>query len=106
MKNIAQRICPSFAIALFLVASSAYSAPAAGLFSFQNPVFQATGGSKSADGSKAKKPKKEKKAKAKKGGGVTFHDGSAESRSERDRRLMRECKGRPNAGLCEGYARP
>ena len=27
-----------------------------------------------------------------------------ETRSERDQRLRRECKGRPNAGACEGYA--
>ena len=30
---------------------------------------------------------------------------SSESRAERDRRLMRECQGRPNAGACLGYAR-
>ena len=30
--------------------------------------------------------------------------GSAESKAERDKRLMRECRGRPNAGACEGYA--
>ncbi len=30
--------------------------------------------------------------------------GSAESKSERDKRLIRECRGRPNAGACEGYA--
>ena len=29
---------------------------------------------------------------------------SQESVSERDRRLQRECKGRPNAGACLGYA--
>ena len=29
--------------------------------------------------------------------------GSAETRAERDKRLARECKGRPNAGACEGY---
>ena len=28
---------------------------------------------------------------------------SEESRSDRDRRLYRECKGRPNAGACLGY---
>lgn len=56
--------------------------------------------------STAKKPKKEKKAKAAKPGTVTFHEGSGETRAERERRLMRECKGRPNAGLCEGFARP
>lgn len=30
--------------------------------------------------------------------------GPAETRSERDKRLLRECRGRPNAGACEGYA--
>ncbi len=29
---------------------------------------------------------------------------SHESAAERDRRLTRECKGRPNAGACLGYA--
>jgi len=29
--------------------------------------------------------------------------GPAESRAERDKRLQRECKGKPNAGACEGY---
>ena len=29
---------------------------------------------------------------------------SQESPRERERRLMRECKGRPNAGACLGYA--
>lgn len=52
-----------------------------------------------------KKPRKAKAAKKSKGGNVSFNDGSAESRSERDRRLMRECKGRPNSGVCEGYTR-
>ena len=30
--------------------------------------------------------------------------GSGETRAERDRRLTRECRGRPNAGACLGYA--
>jgi hypothetical protein len=30
--------------------------------------------------------------------------GPAETRTERDKRLLRECRGRPNAGACEGYA--
>lgn len=29
--------------------------------------------------------------------------GSTESRLDRDRRLLRECKGRVNAGACAGY---
>lgn len=31
--------------------------------------------------------------------------GYGETTQERERRLLRECKGRPNAGACEGYAR-
>ena len=30
---------------------------------------------------------------------------SSESTAERNRRLLRECKGRPNAGACAGYTR-
>ena len=29
--------------------------------------------------------------------------GPAETRAERDKRLQRECRGRPNSGACEGY---
>ena len=29
---------------------------------------------------------------------------NGETRKERDQRLLRECRGRPNAGACEGYA--
>jgi hypothetical protein len=52
---------------------------------------------------KTKKTSKSKTSKKDKGGKITFHDGSAESRAERDKRLKRECKGRTNAGVCEGY---
>jgi Mor family transcriptional regulator len=93
-------------IAMIFVAFNADIARAQPIFSLKKPVIQTTGGSSPAEGSKAKKPKKEKKAKAKKGGGVSFYEGSGETRAERDKRLKRECKGRPNAGLCEGYARP
>jgi hypothetical protein len=34
---------------------------------------------------------------------VKFDKGSAETTAERNRRLQRECKGRPNAGACLGY---
>lgn len=38
-------------------------------------------------------------------GKVTFHKApSDESPAERARRLARECKGRPNAGACLGFA--
>lgn len=30
--------------------------------------------------------------------------GPGETRAERDLRLQRECRGRPNSGACEGYA--
>ena len=48
-----------------------------------------------------KKPKQAKQTKAPK---PPTDKGSAESKSERDKRLIRECRGRPNAGACEGYA--
>jgi hypothetical protein len=38
-------------------------------------------------------------------GKVTFHKApSEESAAARDKRLKRECKGRPNAGACLGHA--
>ncbi|OGB10136.1 MAG: hypothetical protein A3E79_14945 [Burkholderiales bacterium RIFCSPHIGHO2_12_FULL_61_11] len=38
-------------------------------------------------------------------GKVTFLRGSEETAQERSTRLKRECKGRVNAGACEGYTR-
>ncbi len=52
----------------------------------------------------AEKPAKAKKAQAAKAPKPPTDKGSAESKSERDKRLLRECRGRPNAGACEGYA--
>ncbi|WP_295954177.1 hypothetical protein [Rhodoferax sp.] len=46
---------------------------------------------------------KTKKAKA--GSQVRILKDSSESTAERSRRLLRECKGRPNAGACAGYTR-
>jgi ABC-type transporter MlaC component len=43
---------------------------------------------------------KTKKSKAPK---TKFDKGSGETRAERDKRLARECKGKPNAGACEGF---
>ena len=37
---------------------------------------------------------------------VAQRSSSEETPAERDRRLSRECRGRPNAGACLGYARP
>jgi len=37
---------------------------------------------------------------------VTFHKApSEEAPAVREKRLKRECKGRPNAGMCAGYTR-
>ena len=53
----------------------------------------------------ADKPtKKTKQAKQTKAPKPPTDKGSAESKSDRDKRLIRECRGRPNAGACEGYA--
>lgn len=46
-----------------------------------------------------KKPKAPRQASVK-----VIPSPSHESTAERDRRLKRECKGRPNAGACLGYA--
>jgi Mor family transcriptional regulator len=106
MMHLLFRILTIALIAIFFIALNATHARAQTHFLSQTPVIQTTGSSASAPSNKAQKPKKEKKAKAKNGGGVSFYEGSGETRAERDKRLMRECKGRPNAGLCEGYARP
>ncbi len=44
---------------------------------------------------KAKKPKQAKAPKP---------PSTGESKTERDKRLLRECRGKANAGACEGYA--
>jgi hypothetical protein len=46
----------------------------------------------------AKKPQQTKASKP------PTDKGSAESKSDRDKLLIRECRGRPNAGACQGYA--
>ena len=61
----------------------------------------------SAKKDKANQTKKTSKAKTNKDAKtklVQVDRGSQESTSERDSRLHRECKGRPNAGACAGYA--
>jgi hypothetical protein len=85
---------------VFSVAISLGStAQAGGLSDVTSAHWQAK---KSESGSsKPRKSRSSKKAKS----NITFSDGSAESRSERDRRLSRECKGRSNSGVCEGYTR-
>jgi hypothetical protein len=47
---------------------------------------------------KAKKPKQAKAPKP------PAPAGTGESKAERDKRLWRECRGKSNAGACEGYA--
>ena len=61
-------------------------------------VFTAT-----TDAEKPTKPAKPAKKKAPKHKPPT-DKAAGESQAERDKRLLRECKGRPNAGACEGYA--
>ena len=54
--------------------------------------------------SPAQKPKKASKTKQTKAPKVRTDLGAGETTAERDKRLWRECRGRPNAGACEGYA--
>jgi hypothetical protein len=51
------------------------------------------------------KTKAKKKAAVARGNKVKYVRGSEETASERSTRLKRECKGRVNAGACEGYTR-
>jgi hypothetical protein len=46
----------------------------------------------------AKKPKQAKAPKP------PVNPSTGESKAERDKRLLRECKGKANAGACEGFA--
>ena len=57
-----------------------------------------------ASGGKAHKPKKAKPTKKTKPVVQPDRTPSGETVTDRERRLMRECKGRPNAGACLGYA--
>lgn len=58
-----------------------------------------------AESGKPNKPAATEKAPKKKGSAPKFvNSSSQETTAERDRRLYRECKGRPNAGACSGYA--
>jgi hypothetical protein len=52
----------------------------------------------------AEKPAKTKKPKQAKAPKQPANAGTGESKSERDKRLLRECRGKANAGACEGYA--
>jgi hypothetical protein len=54
---------------------------------------------------KSKSKSKAKKKAAPRGNKVKVVRGSEETTSERSTRLKRECKGRVNAGACEGYTR-
>lgn len=69
------------------------------------PASAASGTSADPAATPKKTAKKSKDAEPKKKPvKVTYAKGSGETTAERDRRLMRECKGRPNAGACLGYA--
>jgi hypothetical protein len=93
----------ALASALFALAGAVVLPSAAQAAGFSATDVTANISARSDTGTK--KPRKARASKKSKGGKVSFHDGSAESRSERDRRLTRECKGRTNAGVCEGYTR-
>ncbi len=48
---------------------------------------------------------KKKKAKTTRTAKPKMDKGSGETVKERERRLLRECRGRPNSGACEGFTR-
>lgn len=48
---------------------------------------------------------KKKKAKSSKSVKIKHDNGSAETTKDRERRLLRECRGQVNAGACAGLTR-
>lgn len=52
----------------------------------------------------ADKPAKAKKPKQAKAPKPPGSPGTGETKGERDKRLLRECRGKVNAGACEGFA--
>lgn len=50
------------------------------------------------------KPAKAKKPKQAKAPKPPVSPSTGESKGERDKRLLRECRGKANAGACEGFA--
>ncbi len=52
----------------------------------------------------ADKPAKAKKPKQSKAPKPPTSPNTGESKAERDKRLLRECRGKANAGACEGFA--
>lgn len=88
------------ALGLLLIAAPALA---------QTPEVPASGQTGKSHATKERKAQKTQKAHAAADGAsrpakARFLKGSEESPAERDRRLTRECKGRPNAGACMGYA--
>lgn len=53
----------------------------------------------------AKKKKKAKSSASSKNPNIVFDDAWTETRSVRERRLLRECRGQVNAGACAGLTR-
>ena len=62
------------------------------------PAEAARKGKKAGPATVADPPRKAQRSKK-----MVFN-GSAETTADRDRRLRRECRGRPNSGACLGYA--
>lgn len=82
---------------------------AAVVLALSNGLAHATGGGVDENGchDSAKKgfhchPERAKKS----GGGWAGTTSTDRTQAERDKRLKRECKGRPNAGACLGYSTP
>lgn len=93
---------PSRALALTALLATALAAP---LHSAAQSGVQTTRSATPGEASAGSEPTGTAKPKKKKtSGSVKYDKGSAETTAERDRRLKRECKGRPNAGACLGYA--
>jgi hypothetical protein len=92
---------PTLGLALLL--AGVLAAPAHAATSTSATTAAAAAASDATPAQPQPKPAKAKK-KSTKTTKVKYEKGSSETTAERDRRLYRECKGRPNAGACLGYA--
>lgn len=69
------------------------------------PAMAATDSAAAEAGAAAPSAHAKKRSKTKKHRMKVIPSSSAETPAQRERRLLRECKGQPNAGACLGYTR-
>ncbi len=96
------RFALCLSLTLFAVALP-WPAAAAGVLAFAVPARMDAAAANASPSRKASKPKKARRAKQTPPVVQPERMPSGETVTDRERRLARECKGRPNAGACAGH---